>query len=46
MDDNERRNAYYAQQHKDLDLASVRDWDRRAHERMLVALAALPESRL
>jgi uncharacterized protein (TIGR03083 family) len=46
LDDNERRNAYYAQQHKDLDLAYVRDWDRRANERLLTALAALPESRL
>lgn len=44
--DNETRNAYYAQQHRDLDLAYVRDWDRRANERLLVALAALPESRL
>jgi uncharacterized protein (TIGR03083 family) len=44
--DNERRNTYYAQLHKDLDLASVRDWDRRANERLLTALAALPESRL
>ncbi len=44
--DNETRNAYYAQQHRDLDLAYVRDWDRRANERLLVALAELPESRL
>jgi Mycothiol maleylpyruvate isomerase N-terminal domain len=44
--DNETRNAYYAQQHRDLDLADVRDWDRRANERLLVALAALPASRL
>jgi len=44
--DNETRNTYYAQQHRDLDLASVRDWDRRANERLLVALAELPESRL
>jgi uncharacterized damage-inducible protein DinB len=44
--DNETRNTYYAQLHRDLDLASVRDWDRRANERLLVALAALPESRL
>jgi uncharacterized protein (TIGR03083 family) len=44
--DNQTRNTYYAQQHKDLDLASVRDWDRRANERLLTALAALPESRL
>jgi len=44
--DNETRNTYYAQQHRDLDLASVRDWDRRANARLLVALAALPESRL
>ena len=46
LDDNERRNTYYAHQHRDLDLAYVRDWDRRATERLLVALAALPESRL
>jgi hypothetical protein len=46
LDDNETRNAYYAHQHRDLDLAYVRDWDRRANERMLVALAELPESRL
>jgi len=44
--DNETRNAYYAQQHRDLDLTYVRDWDRRANERLLTALAALPESRL
>jgi hypothetical protein len=44
--DNETRNAYYAHPHRDLDLASVRDWDRRANERLLVALAELPESRL
>jgi len=44
--DNETRNAYYAQQHRDLDLAYVRDWDRRANERLLVALTELPESRL
>jgi uncharacterized protein (TIGR03083 family) len=44
--DNETRNTYYAQQHRDLDLVSVRDWDRRANARLLVALAALPESRL
>ena len=44
--DNQTRNTYYAQQNKDLDLAYVRDWDRRANERLLVALAALPESRL
>jgi uncharacterized protein (TIGR03083 family) len=44
--DNETRNTYYAHQHRDLDLAYVRDWDRRANERLLVALAALPESRL
>lgn len=44
--DNETRNAYYAHQHRDLDLAYVRDWDRRANERLLVALAELPESRL
>ncbi len=44
--DNERRNTYYAQQHKDLDLAYVQDWDRRANERLLTALAELPESRL
>ena len=31
---------------KDLDLASVRDWDRRANERLLTALAELPEPRL
>ena len=37
---------YYAQLHKDLDLASVRDWDRRANERLLTALAELPEPRL
>jgi Mycothiol maleylpyruvate isomerase N-terminal domain len=42
--DNETRNTYYAQQHKDLDLAYVRDWDRRANERLLIALAALPEA--
>jgi hypothetical protein len=46
LDDNETRNAYYAHQHRDLDLAYVCDWDRRANERLLVALAALPESRL
>jgi len=44
--DNQTRNTYYAQQHKDLDLASVRDWDHRANERLLTALAALPDSRL
>jgi len=44
--DNQRRNEYYAQQHRDLDLAYVRDWDRRANERLLAAFAALPESRL
>lgn len=44
--DNQRCNAYYAKLHKDPDLASVRDWDRRAHERLLTALAALPASRL
>ena len=44
--DNETRNTYYAHQHRDLDLAYVRDWDRRAHARLLVAWAALPESRL
>jgi hypothetical protein len=44
--DNATRNAYYAQQHKDLDLVYVRDWDRRANERLLTALAELPESRL
>src|SRR5215469_4384793 len=42
--DNETRNAYYAQQHRDLDLTYVRDWDRRANERLLTALAELPES--
>jgi len=46
LDDNETRNAYYAQQHRDPDLAYVRDWDRRANEQVLVALAELPESRL
>ena len=46
LDDNQARNAYYAQQHRDLDLSYVRDWDRRANERLLVALAALPESML
>src|SRR6266849_5012720 len=46
LDDNETRNTYYAQQHRDLDLAYVRDWDRRANERLLTALAELPESRL
>ncbi len=45
LDNNETRNAYYARQHRDLDLAYVRDWDRRANERLRVALAALPESR-
>jgi hypothetical protein len=44
--DNHTRNTYYAQLHKDLDLASVRDWDRRANERLLTALAELPEPRL
>ncbi len=44
--DNQTRNTYYAQQHKDLDLAYVQDWDRRANERLLAALAALPEARL
>lgn len=44
--DNQTRNAYYAKLHEDLDLASVRDWDRRANERLLTALAALPASRL
>jgi uncharacterized protein (TIGR03083 family) len=44
--DNETRNTYYAQQHRDLDLAWVCDWDRRANERLLTALAALPEARL
>jgi uncharacterized protein (TIGR03083 family) len=44
--DNQTRNTYYAQLHKDLDLASVRDWDRRANERLLTALAELPEPRL
>jgi uncharacterized protein (TIGR03083 family) len=44
--DNETRNTYYAQQYRDLDLAYVRDWDRRANERWLAALAALPESLL
>jgi hypothetical protein len=33
-------------QHKDLDLASVHDWDRRANELLLMALAELLESRL
>jgi len=42
--DNETRNTYYAKLHRDLDLASVRDWDRRANERLLIALAALPEA--
>jgi hypothetical protein len=46
LDDNEMRNIYYAQQHRDLDLHYVRNWDRRANERLLVALAALPESML
>ncbi len=44
--DNQTRNTYYAQLHRDLDLAYVRDWDRRAHARLLTAFAALPESRL
>ena len=44
--DNETRNTYYAQFHRDLDLAYVRDWDRRANARLLTAFAALPESRL
>ena len=44
--DNETRNAYYAHLHRDLDLAYVRDWDRRANARLLVALAELPEARL
>src|SRR5215469_1189500 len=44
--DNQTRNTYYAQLHKDLDLASVRDWDRRASVRLLTALAELPEPRL
>jgi hypothetical protein len=43
--DNETRNTYYAELHKDLDLPNVRDWDRRANERLLVAEASLPESR-
>jgi uncharacterized protein (TIGR03083 family) len=44
--DNQTRNTYYAKLHRDLDLAYVRDWDRRAHARLLTAFAALPESRL
>lgn len=44
--DNETRNTYYAQQHRDLDLAYVRGWDRRANERLLAAMAALPETLL
>ena len=44
--DNETRNTYYAELHRDLDLAYERDWDRRANERLLVAEASLPESRL
>ena len=44
--DNQTRNTYYAQQHHDLDLAYVRDWERRANKRLLAALAALPESML
>ena len=44
--DNQRRNEYYAQLHRDLDLAYVHDWDRRANERLLTAVAALPEARL
>jgi hypothetical protein len=44
--DNQTRNTYYGGQHRDLDLAYVCDWDRQAHERLLVAVAALPESRL
>src|SRR5215467_713456 len=31
--DNQTRNTSYAELHKDLDLAAVRDWDHRAHER-------------
>lgn len=46
LDNNETRNAYYAHQNRDLDLAYVRDWDRRANERLLVALAELPEASL
>ena len=41
--DNQTRNTYYAELHKDL--AYVRDWDRRAHERLLTAEASLPASR-
>ena len=44
--DNQTRNTYYAKLHRDLDLASVRDWDRRANARLLTAFAALPASRL
>ena len=44
--DNETRNAYYTHLHRDLDVAYVRDWDRRANERLFVALAELPEARL
>ena len=43
--DNQTRNMHYAKLHKDLDLASVRGWDRRANERLRAALAALPASR-
>ena len=46
LDDNETRNAYYAQQHRDLDLDYVRDRDRRANARLLAALSVLPESTL
>lgn len=41
----ETHNAYYAHLRRDLDLAYVRDWSRRANERLLVALAELPEAR-
>ena len=46
LDNNETRNTYFALQHRNLDLAYVCDWDRRANERMLTALAELPETML
>jgi uncharacterized protein (TIGR03083 family) len=44
--DNQTRNTYYAKLHRDLDLAYVRDWDRRANQRLLTALAELPDTKL
>ena len=43
LDDNQTRNMYFAQQHQDLDLVYVRNWDQRANQRLLAALADLPE---